>query len=270
MTPIGEIYAQPFMRDALLAACLAGAMLGYLGIFIVLRRTVFLGAALPQFAALGIAASLMFGFAPIAGALAAVFIGTSILSLVPSRSRIPADGAVGIAFAFAASVAILFLSRSAEGEAHVFTILSGDILGITSDELTMMAAVFGVSAIVHGVCWKEFVYVSYDSEMAATMGLRVRLWDGLLFLTIGTCVALALQVSGAVVSFGFLVGPATAALLCSRKLSVIILLTIVFGVCSAAAGLTLSFQYELPSGPMIAACALAPLLPATIWNLIRR
>lgn len=269
MTPLSTIYAQPFMRDALLAACLAGAMLGYLGIFIVLRRTVFLGAAMPQLAALGVAAALVIGFAPLAGALAGTLVGVAVLSFIPSRSRVPPDAAVGIAFALASSVAILLLARSAEGETHVLQILSGDILGTTAQEITWMAIVFGVTMIVHFACWKEFIYVSYDSEMAATLGLRVGFWDGLLFLTIGVCVALALRVSGAIVSFAFLVGPAAAALLFSRKLSVIVVLAIVFGMFSASAGLTLSFLYDLPSGPTIAASTLIPLVPAIVWRYLR-
>lgn len=269
MNAIATIYEQPFMRDALLAACLAGATLGYLGVFIVLRRTVFLGAALPQLAALGVAIALVVGFAPVAGALAGALLGPALLSLLPSRSRVPPDGAVGVAFALASSVAILLLARSAQGETHMLQILSGDILGSTTEEITWMAAVFGAAALVHVACWKEFVYVSYDSEMAATLGLRVRFWDGLLFLTIGACVALALRVSGAIVSFAFLVGPAAAALLFSRKLPAIVLFAVLFGVLSAAAGLTLSFQYDLPSGPMIAACALAPILPAALFRFAR-
>lgn len=269
MMPLTTVYEQPFMREALLAACLAGATLGYLGIFIVLRRTVFLGAALPQLASFGVAIALVIGIAPIAGALGGTLIGVAALSFVSSRGRVPPDGAVGIAFALASSVGILLLARSAEGERHVLQILSGDVLGATRLEIGWMAVVFGITAIMHAACWKEFVYVSYDSEMAATLGLRVRFWDGLLFLTIGACVALALSVSGAIVSFAFLVGPAAAALLLSRQFPVIVILAILFGALAAAAGLTLSFQYDLPSGPMIAACALAPILPAAAWSANR-
>lgn len=269
MNLILSAYEQPFMRDALLAAILAGATLGYLGIFIVLRRTVFLGAALPQLAALGVALALVGGFAPVAGALIGALLGPAFLSLIPSRSRVPPDGVIGIAFALATSLAILLISGSAQGETHVLQILSGDILGSTQEEIVMMASVFGLVSLVHISCWKEFVYVSYDPEMAATLGFRVRRWDGLLFITIGACVAIALRVSGAIVSFAFLVGPASSALLFSRRLPVIVPLAIFFGVIAAGAGLTISFMCELPSGPAIAACALFPILPASIWRMFR-
>ncbi len=270
MTTFAAIYEPLFMREALLASCLAGATLGYLGIFIVLRRTVFLGAALPQLAALGVAGAIVAGVAPVAGALSGALLGTALLSLVPARSRIPPDGVVGIAFALASSLSILLLAGSSQGESHVLQILSGDILGATSEEISWMAAVFGVAALVHVVSWKEFLYVSYDAEMAETLGLRVRFWDGLLFFTIGASVAISLRVGGAIVSFAFLVGPASAALLFSRSLRTIVVLAVLFGVLAAAAGLTLSFRYDLPSGPTIAACAFFPVFLASILAHQRR
>jgi ABC-type Mn2+/Zn2+ transport system permease subunit len=270
MITLSEIYAEPFMRDALAATILTGAMLGYLGVFIILRRTVFLGAALPQFAACGVAVALFAGFAPLAGALGGALSGVAILSLIPSRGRIPPDGATGIAFALASAAAILVLAATAEGETHALQILSGDILGATSSETLVMAAVFGITAALHFAFWKELLFVSYDAEMARTLGLKTRIWDGLLFLTIGVCVAVSLRVAGAMVSFAFLVGPAAAALLLSRRLPVIVMLAALFGAFSGAAGLTLSFLYDLPSGPTIAACALVPVVPALTLMAIRR
>ena len=264
MTALAEIYGQSFMRDALCAAVLSGAMLAYLGLFIVLRRTVFLGAALPQLAALGAAGAMVAGIPPTGGALAGTILGGAARSRVSPRGRVPADGAVGVAFALASSATLLILARSAQGETHVLQILSGDILGTTQVEIFWMAGIFGATALLHYACWKEFLFVSYDPDMAATLGLRIRFWDGLLFFSLAACVALALRVSGAIVSFAFLIGPSVAALLVSRRFPVIIATAIILGALSAAAGLTLSFFEDLPSGPTIAACSLVPILPAML------
>lgn len=253
-----EIYAMPFMRWALIAAVLSAATLGYLGIFIILRRIVFLGAALPQFAALGLAGALLTGVSPILGAAVGAIGCVGILAMIPSRGRIPFDGAIGIAFAVASSCAILLFARSAEGEIHIFRILSGDILGATPTEISILGIVFALISVTHYATWKELLLVSYDPEMATALGLNVRAWNALLFFTIGLAVALATRVSGAIVSFSFLVGPASAALLISRKFSAIVPIAISFGALSAFLGLTLSFIFETPSGPTIAACELLP------------
>ncbi len=269
MNPM-EIFAPAFMRNALLAGCLAGAVLGYLGIFVLLRRVVFLGAALPQFSALGVAAGLWLGFSPTAGALAGALGGILLLSQVSPRGRIPPDGAIGIAFAFASAGALLLLARSAEGESHVLALLSGEILGIASGDLSLLAASAAGVAILHYFAWKEFLLVSYDSEMAEASNLAVRFWDGLLFLGLGVCVALTLRTCGAIVAFSFLVGPAGAALLVSRRLGVIVPLAAFLGACAAAAGLAVSYVCDFPSGPAIAACALFPILPGLLIAAARR
>ena len=267
---IQEIYSLPFMQYALGAACLSGAVLGYLGLFIVLRRVVFLGAALPQLAALGVAGAIMVEMPAMGGAVAGAILGVMLLSFAPSKGRIPPDGTVGFAYASAAAVAILLLAASAEGESHVMQILSGDILGTSTDEIFWMAGIYGLVVLIHFASWKEFLLVSYDPEMAATLGYRVRFWDGLLFLTLGATVALAMRVSGAVVSFALLIGPAATALLLSRRFLFIIPVAVGVGGLSGATGLTLSFYYELPSGPMIAACAVAPVFPVALLAMFRK
>lgn len=74
---------------------------------------------------------------------------------------------------------------------------------------------------------------------------------------------------GAIVSFALLVGPAAAALTLSRRWRAIIPLTIIIGIAAACMGLVLSFVYDLPSGPAIAACAVAPIVLAGTWRCIR-
>lgn len=265
-----EIYSIPFMRDALLAGVLAGAVLGYLGLFVILRRIVFLGAALPHLAALGVAGAALAGASPLAGAVVGALVGASLLSFAPARGRVPPDGVIGLVYAIATAGAILLLAGSAAGETHILQILSGDILGTSAAEVRWMLGLFSGIALAHALLWKEFLLVSYDPEAAATMSFRLRLWDGILFLTLGAAVAFTLRVMGAVVTFAFLVGPAAAALLLFRRFAVIVPLAAGLGAAAAAAGLTLSFLYDLPAGPTIAACAVAPALPAALLPLLRR
>lgn len=264
-----EIYAEPFMAQALIAGCLAGALLGYLGLFIVLRRVVFLGAALPQITGLGIAAAVLFDQSALFWGLAASLLGIAAVSFTSKRGRIPSDTRVGIVYAVAAAGSILLLAHSAEGEGHILQMLSGEILGTSTEDLGILSGAFIVIALIHASCWKEFLFVSYDPEMASTIGLSLNFWDGLLFLTIGIAIGLSMQVCGAIVSFAFLIGPAVTALLLSRRWTVIIPCAATVGAISSFAGLTLSFFHELPSGPAIAACAMAPILIAGLWRFTR-
>lgn len=269
---IGEMYQLPFMQQALLGGVLAGAILSYLGLFILLRRIVFVGAALPQIAAFGVALAIsshnLFGLhiPALAGGICAAVGGVALLSWTNERGRIPPDGVVGILYAAAGTLSILVLALATESRTHIHKLITGDILGTTSVEIVTLTVSFGLIGLIHLLFWKPFKIISFDADLADAMRMNRKTWDALLFFTIGVSVALCMRVVGSVVSFAFLIGPAATCLLLFRSFRYIIPATIAIGVLSAFCGLTVSFWFDLPSGPSIAAFSLLPLLPAWIVN----
>jgi ABC-type Mn2+/Zn2+ transport system permease subunit len=269
MSELFTMYEAPFMRDALVAGAINGALLGYLGLWLILRRQIFLGAALPQFAAAGIVIGAALGVPTLAAALAGVFLGTAATSTAGRRARLEKETLTGIGFALSAA-AVFLVAAAFIPDLHCLGILSGDILGVNPEEIRLLAAVAIVILVVHIAAWKEFVLVSYDREAATTLGYRIVVWEAVLLATIGAGVAASLKTSGAVLSFAALVGPASAALLLARRMGSAVALASIFGAASAGIGLTLSFMYELPSGPAMAAAMLLPLPFAAAIRQIRR
>lgn len=263
-----ELLSFGFMRRALLAGILAGGLLGYLGLFVILRRIVFLGAALPQFAAAGAALSLILGTQPVVGALAGALGGVGIISLFSSGHRIPEDGVIGLAYAFASTGAILLLSAAARGQSHLLSVLSGDILGSTTWDLVLLGTGTIIIVLLHVGFWKELLLTAYDEEGALAFGYSVTLWNLVLYLSLGGAVALSLKLSGAVVTFSLLTGPAATGLLLFRRFRWIIPTTAATGVIAAVLGLTVSYHFDLPGGPTIAAFSLIPVLPAGLTSYV--
>ncbi len=264
-----SIYETPFMRDALIAGTLTGGLLGYLGLFVILRRQIFLGAALPQFAAFGVVAGMAVGLSALPAALLGVALGAAAASMAPRRIAIGTDGLVGLGYAIATAGVLLGLAVLAPTETHGLTILGGDILGANPDEIMVLAGVTTAIALVHSFAWKEFVLVSYDGEYAATTGRNPGAWNALLLATIGAGVAASLKTSGAILSFAALIGPAAAALLVARRFRSAAVVAILLGATMAGLGLSLSYVHELPSGPTMALTALAPILPTSAYRLWR-
>ena len=144
-----EFFSLPFLRQAALAGSVAGGLLGYLGIFVLLRGIVFLGAALPQFAAAGAAVGLLLGVWPLPGALLGTFAGVGIVAFLGSNERIPEDGVIGLVYAFASTGAILLLSGAARGQSHLPNVLSGDILGTTGWDVGILLVGAVLIVILH-------------------------------------------------------------------------------------------------------------------------
>ena len=98
--------------------------------------------------------------------------------------------------------------------------------------------------------------------MALALGKRVRLWNTALFLTIGVTIALAIRAAGALVVFSSLVLPPATALLLGRNLRAAFAISVITGVLGGLVGITISYVFNLPSGPTVMVVNLALLLVA--------
>jgi zinc transport system permease protein len=256
-------------REALYGALVIALACSVLGVYVVLRRIVFVGAALAQISSAGIALALWLSGVGISlGAATQPTVVSLLLTLIAvlffasgARGRIPPDATIGIAYAVAAAVGILLISKAATGEAHdIF--LSGNILGITRSDTLVLLAVAVPVLVVHAVFYKELLFVSFDRETARTLGYNVRWWDLLLYLTLGIVISSAMQFAGVMLVFNFLVLPAVTGLLLSQSMRGVFFWSITSALIAAFVGFSLSVPFDLPSGPAISAASGALVLLA--------
>ena len=256
-------------REALYGALVIGLACSVLGVYVVLRRIVFVGAALAQISSAGIALALWLAGAGVAlGDVTEPPVVSLLLTLIAvlffasgARGRIPADATIGITYAVAAAVGILLISKAASGEAHdIF--LSGNILGIRRRDTLVLLAVTVPVLVLHVVFYKELLFVSFDRETARTLGYNVRWWDLLLYLTLGVVIASAMQFAGVMLVFNFLVLPAVTGLLLSQSMRGVFFWSVASALVAAFAGFSLSVPFDLPSGPSISAASGALVLLA--------
>ena len=246
-------------REALYGTLLIALGCSVLSVYVVLRRIVFVGAALAQISSVGIALAALLsvlgwtiGFLTDELALSFLFtiLGVVFFTLSGTRSRIPPDSALGVAYVVAGGVAVLMIAKTAGADVHDLFI-QGNILGIqTRDTVTLLAVVLPV-LVLHALLYKEFLFVSYDPEMARTLGYSVRRWTFLLYLSIGIMIAVAMHSAGVLLVFNFLVVPAVTALLLGRNMRQVFVWAVISGVLAALIGFALSVPFDLPTGPAI-------------------
>ena len=265
-------------REALYGTVVIALACSVLGVYVVLRRIVFVGAALAQLSSAGIALGLflsgqglLLGLAeqPIALSLLLTLAGVLFFGSGSGRGRVPPDATIGVTYAVAGAVGILLIAKAAHGEAHdIF--LQGNILGITrADTLTLLATAIPV-LLVHLVFYKEFLFISFDRETARTLGFKVEFWNMFLYFTLGLVIAFAMQFAGVMLVFNFLVLPAVTGLLVARSMAGTFAVSIISGLIAAIAGFTLSIPFDLPSGPTIIAVSGALAVMAFLVRLIQR
>ena len=266
-------------KDALYGALVIGLVCSVLGVYVVLRRIVFVGAAIAQLSSAGIALALWLTGMGWATGLAAHPVGFALVFALGGalffglggggKSGVAPDATIGVAYAAAAAAGILLVAKAKTGEAHdIF--LQGNILGITRADTLVLLAVSIPVLLAHVLFYKEFLFVSFDREMARTMGYRVTFWNLFLYFTLGLVIAFAMQFAGVILVFNFLVLPAVTGLLLARSMAGIFTVAVLSAVLAACVGFSLSVPFDLPSGPAIIACSAVLALLAWPARLLQR
>jgi zinc transport system permease protein len=264
-------------QEPMLAAVVGAALLGYLGFFVVLRRIAFMSAALSQVSGLGVATAFWVGsFASITphedtpfylapGFFALLFAcaGAVAMSLPARSKRVTPESLVALAYLAASAMVIVVLAspRIAQEAHEVGDLLFGNAVVVKHEFLVELCVAAVLTFGLHAVFFKDFLFCSFDPETARSLGYPVNRLDLALQLSLAVCVAVSTRALGALPVFAFLVLPAGAALLFSEKLRVVVVLSVLIAVFSAAAGYYLSWTLSLPTGPVMVA------LSASFWIL---
>lgn len=247
--------AYPFMQRGMIAAAAVGIVCAVVGTYVVLRGMVFLGDALAHSILPGVAVGyLVNGSAR--GPLFWWAMGTALLSAfgigaVSRRARIKEDAAIGIIFAgmFALGIALISTVRSYAVDLTHF--LFGDVLGVSSGDLLLIVGFGAVVLVLVVAFYKEFLIISFDRSLAATLRMPVAFLHYLQLALIAVAIVVALQTVGVALMIAMLVTPAATAYLLTRRLAVMMVLAAAIGAFSGIAGLYLSYYFNMASGAAI-------------------
>jgi ABC-type Mn2+/Zn2+ transport system permease subunit len=260
---------------------LIGLLLSLIGVLVVARDQIFIGAAVSQASMLGIALAMWLGswevlarypwfgsdaFPSIAGGLFAV-LGALLTGRSGAAGRESYEAVTGWVFLLSGSLAILIVARSPHGLEEVHRLLSSTIIGASRAD----AEVFGVmvaATLVAVTLWRRrLLLLVMDPEMAGAVGTRVGLWDSLLCIWLGIAVGLSIRVSGMLYTFGCLVLPALVAKNLCREVRVMFSAAAAVSLGAGVVAFVLANYYDYPPGQV--AVALLCLLLAAAWGARR-
>jgi zinc transport system permease protein len=270
--------AREIWEIPLAASVVSGALLGVLGIYVVLRRTVFVSAALTQISTVGLVGTLIVeehlhietehASEQLAVAIAFSALGALLLGAFRPR-RLPAEATVGASWVVASSLVVLGASQLVHAAHDLGGLVFGNAVAVPASDLAVIAVVAALATAVVALFAKELAFTSFDAETAQALGMRVRLWDSVLFLTIGVAIPPTARALGALPVFAFLTLPAAGALLLRVGFRPAFALAASFGVLAAAAGYVLSWVLELPTGATMVAVAALLAVPGALFRFAR-
>ena len=234
---------------------MVGIICAVVGTYVVLRGMAFFGDALAHSILPGVAVGYLVGsgargplfwWAMLASVLAAVGIG-----VISRGTKIKEDTAIGVIFAgmFALGVALISSVRGYSVDLAHF--LFGDVLGVSASDLWLIAVFGAVIILIVLAFYKEFMVLSFDPVLAATLRLPARLLEFLLLILIAVTIVVSLQTVGVALMVAMLVTPAATAFLVTQRLPVMMALGATIAALSGIAGLYLSYYLSIASGAAI-------------------
>jgi ABC-type Mn2+/Zn2+ transport system permease subunit len=259
MNRLFDIFLQPFSYDFMLrglaASVIVGIVCAVVGAYVVLRGMAFFGDALAHAVLPGVALGYLlsggskdslFWWALGAAVLVALAVGR-----ISKHSEIREDTAIGILFAsmFALGIALISTMRSYSVDLSHF--LFGNVLGVSTRDLVITSIFGGVILIVVFLFYKEFLVLTFDPILAATLRLPSGLLNNILLILMALTVSIAMQTVGVALMVAMLVTPPATASLLTRRLWQGMLVSAVIGAFSAVTGLYISYYFNIVSGSAI-------------------
>ena len=266
MESLRQILSPDFLlRNSVYTSVLIGFACPLVGVFLVLRRLVFMGVALPQISSTGIVAAfsvpMWLGLLQPEHAAHSehlyAFAGSTLFSLgailimafLERRGGGSLKGRLGTAYVVAAALSIIILSKNRYGEVGWLDLMKGEVITIDNFDLALTGMTLALVLTVLGLFHKEILFVSFDRAMAATLGKSILFWDMVLYMLIGLTVSMAVLSVGPLIAFGFLLIPALTSHLFARNMRQFAIGASLLGGASSFVGFWFAYEHDLPVGP---------------------
>jgi zinc/manganese transport system permease protein len=250
LTDLQQLFAYPFMVNALAAGTIVAIMAGVTGWFVVLRRQAFAGHTLSIIAFPGAAAATLAGLPLALGYFGFCGLGALMLAAIAgTRRSIGAESAaIGSVQALALALGFVFVSLYHGVLTGLDSLLFGTFLGITERQVLVLLAVAAVAVTLVAISARPLLFASVDPEVARASGVPVRLLSFGFLMVLGLSVAETSQITGALLVFALLVTPAATAHVLTARPALGMALSVALALAVTWLGLALAYFSIYPVG----------------------
>ncbi|MBC3185680.1 metal ABC transporter permease [Corynebacterium sp. zg-331] len=240
-----------FVQQALVAATLLGLLSGVIAPLIVVRQMSFSVHATSELALMGASAALLAGLNIGLGAVVGSIVAAIMLAVLGLRGQ--QDSAIGVVMSFGLGLSVLFIHLYPGNSATALTLLTGQIVGVSSASLWWLAATTALVVGAVALWWRPLLFASVDPPMAAAAGVPVRLIAVAFAVLVGLTAAQSVQVVGALLVMALLITPGAAAVQVTSSPLRAVILSVVFAELAAVGGLVFSLAPGLPVSVFVTA-----------------
>ena len=240
-----QMWHYQFMQHAFEAGTVVAIVAGIMGYFVVLRRSAFVAHAFSEIGFAGAAAVILIGIAPIFGLLMGSILGGFAIAALGRRVT-NRDTQIGIVLAFSLGLGLLFISLYAGYATETYSILFGEILGISGSNvlLTLFIGLVIVGAVA--VIYRPLLFASLDEEVAEAKGMPMVFLGTAFMLLVAVAVSISVQMVGVLLIFSLMVTPAATAQYLAKRPQRAIIISVIIALAATWSGLFIAFYTPYP------------------------
>ena len=246
-----EPFEYQFFVRGLVAATMVGGLCGLIGVYIVLRRMAYIGHGLSHAVLGGAVASYVMSINFYVGASVWGFLCAQLITLTTRKRKIGADAAIGVITTASFAVGIVLISRYKSFTRDFDAALFGNILGVTSGDLLAISGVTAAAALILFVAYKQFLFATFDGEVARFYGVPTGWVETLFSLVLAGTIVVSMQVLGVLLIAGATVIPPIVARLLTDSFKNMLLLSTTLGALCGFTGIYLSYFIDVSSGASV-------------------
>ena len=250
-----------FMVNAWIVAGIVAVVAGAVGFFVVLRGSAFAADALPTGAFAGAAGASLIGVNTLVGLGVFSVLGALGIGWLSRRSR--HDVATALTLVMMLGLGALFLSFSSQYAPEIYSLLFGEVLGISSNEIAPVAALGAVTVAALIVIYRPLLLTSVMPALGEARGVRAARVETLFLVVLALATSMALPVVGALLIFSLMIGPPAAARSFTDRPALAIGLSVLMALGTVWAAIAASYQTNWPVGFFVGALS-------AVWYAVGR
>lgn len=250
MISLLEPFSYQYMINTLWVATLVGAVCAFLSAYLMLKGWSLIGDALSHSIVPGVAGAYMLGLPFSVGAFFSGGLAAAAMLFLNQRTKLKEDAIIGLIFTSFFGLGLFMVSLSPTS-VNIQTIVLGNILAITPEDILQLLIICVVSLVILIVKWKDFMVVFFDETHAHSIGLNPTLLKIVFFALLAASTVAALQTVGAFLVICMVVTPGATAFLLTDRFSRLIIIAVTIGAFSSFAGAYASYFLDGATGGII-------------------
>lgn len=190
------------------------------------------------------------------GAFVAGWLALICIDWIVNNSKLKQDTAIALVLSVFFGLGIMLLTNiqhtGIAAQAGLEEYLFGNAASLTGKDLQVFSITAVLLVVIIFAFYKEFTLIAFDRNFAISMGLPVQKLDHLLTSLTVLAIIIGIQAVGVVLMAAMLITPAAAARYWTEKLSIMILVAVLFSSVSGVSGAFVSYMVpSVPTGPCI-------------------